>query len=706
MYFLCDVHILTRVSSRDQVLMVGSHADEVEGGEAVLRSRCEGMSTAVHAELQRYRAAQKQELAELEAAQGRGGEAAAQRLRDLQRVLSQPLRLSAGAIAVSAKTGQGVDELRQMILDAAFDKQAFPTFGSKQPGTYTAIFQKLLRCHSEESSVTWDAMQQSVSAQSELESSQLAVRFVGSKLSSESSDGDENDEAAPEPEPEDAEAAVQLRIVGTVQCKSESRFPKFEDKRAELSRAGILTVEGRAPADLTRPGTRVGQPKKARGGRPFCVQVDCVDPRCQIVLDMGNAEQQQRWLAELRAAAGAVDPSAAVHREYSFTIGAGDVELRRLTICFRSAKAVHKKLQAAGVVAGLTFPGSMFDAAKDFTHTEANWRQRAEQLEGYYRQLIRSQEALSHPVFKENFGFDFADLAERHSRVATKVRKDPELLRRSMTFLGMTGEVICPAFENAPALADRVFLRPSWLVDVMKELVRHDLRERLQALDSATMSNAAQIRSLGQQFLSTGVLDRQLRPWLWRDLQPCIVHDEAQMDFLVDLMEHFGLLVAVPGSDPQQWMLPMRLPERNVMLATATAQGAFAAFLSEIASRSQTGPQELDLPSAARAMVLAQIMSDADMRKGCEVAYRKADEVLAGRTHDEYGLNRHQIAAINFYTQENMSVSGPVEPPVNAYYPMNVALRSQVIEQIRPFWAYIELLQGLALSLSRALFSL
>ena len=67
------------------------------------------------------------------------------------------------------------------------------------------------------------------------------------------------------------------------------------------------------------------------------------------------------------------------------------------------------------------------------------------------------------------------------------------------------------------------------------------------------------------------------------------------MDFLVDLMEHFGLLVVVPGSDPQQWMLPMRLPERNVVLATATAQGAFAAFLSEIASRSQAGSEGLDL---------------------------------------------------------------------------------------------------------------
>ena len=215
-------------------------------------------------------------------------------------------------------------------------------------------------------------------------------------------------------------------------------------------------------------------------------------------------------------------------------------------------------------------------------------------------------------VFKQNFGFDYAELAERHNRVAARVRKDPELLRRAMTFLGITGEVIWPGF------GDRVFLRPGWLVDVMKELVRHDLKDRLQALDSAALSNADQVRSLGEQFLSTGVLDRQLRPWLWRELRPCIVHDEAQMDFLVDLMEHFGLLVVVPGSDPQQWMLPMRLPERNVMLATATAQGAFAAFLSEIASRSQAGSEGLDLPSAAAPMVQAQIICSGPAQRGAK----------------------------------------------------------------------------------------
>jgi hypothetical protein len=132
--------------------MVGSHADEVEGGEPVVRARCEAMAQAVHAEMGRYRAAQEQELAELLSTQSRS-EAAEQRVGQLERVLSQPLRLSATAVAVSAKTGQGFEELQRILLDTAFDKEAFPTFGSSQPGTYSAIHRKLLRSHPEQSSV-------------------------------------------------------------------------------------------------------------------------------------------------------------------------------------------------------------------------------------------------------------------------------------------------------------------------------------------------------------------------------------------------------------------------------------------------------------------------------------------------------------------------------------------------------------------------
>lgn len=597
---------------------MGSHADEVEGGEAVVRAHCATMAQAVHAELGRYRAAQEEERAELESLAVRG-EAAEQRLQELMRVLPHPLRVSAGAIAVSAKTGDGFEELRRMIVDAAFDKQAFPTFGSKQPGTYSAIYEKLLRSHPEESSVTWEAMQESAGAQSELESSQLVVRFISSQLSSEAGDAEEDRDVA-EPEPEEDQGTVsaeQLRIVGTLQCEVGGLRTKFEDKRVELSRAGMLTVEGRAPADLTKLGTKVGQPKKPPSGRPFCVRIDCVDPTCKYLLDTSNVEQQRAWLLALQAVADRSAAQSNVRRDYTFVVAARDEELKTVTIDHRGAKAVHQEMQAAGLVSELQFPGSKFDL-KDFTYTEANWSQRAKALEGYFQQMFHDQDAVSHRVFKQNFGFDFADLAEKYGRVSTKVRKDPQLLRRAMTFLGLTGEIIDPGYASEPALADRVFLRPNWLVNVMKELVRHDLRDRLQAIDAATVRNADQIRSLGETFVSTGILDRALRPWLWRDLQPCIVHDEAQMDFLCSLMEHFGLLVSVPGSDPPQWMLPMRLPRRNVVLAAATAQNAFAAFLSEIESRAaEAGPQACDLVSATTPMVHAQIMSGEQATHDC-----------------------------------------------------------------------------------------
>ena len=62
----------------------------------------------------------------------------------------------------------------------------------------------------------------------------------------------------------------------------------------------------------------------------------------------------------------------------------------------------------------------------------------------------------------------------------------------------------------------------------------------------------------------------------------------------------------------------MRLPRRNVVLAAATAQSAFAAFLSEIASRAtEAGSQARDLVSAATPIVHAQIMSGEQATHDC-----------------------------------------------------------------------------------------
>ena len=127
--------VLTRAHCCDQVLMVGSHADEVEGGEAVVRSRCEAMSRAVHAELQQYRAAQEQELAVVEAARGRG-EAAEQRMRDLQRVLSRPLRLSAGSIEIATESSlnPAPNPNRHMAVSILLTQKLFTVELSKDHG--------------------------------------------------------------------------------------------------------------------------------------------------------------------------------------------------------------------------------------------------------------------------------------------------------------------------------------------------------------------------------------------------------------------------------------------------------------------------------------------------------------------------------------------------------------------------------------------
>ena len=101
----------------------------------------------VHAELDKYRTAQETELAQLTLWSMASAQHAAvtERQAQLRKLLSKPLRLSPGAVAVSAKTNEGFEELQRMILDAAFDKEAFPTFGNSQPGSYSQIHQQLLQ---------------------------------------------------------------------------------------------------------------------------------------------------------------------------------------------------------------------------------------------------------------------------------------------------------------------------------------------------------------------------------------------------------------------------------------------------------------------------------------------------------------------------------------------------------------------------------
>ena len=232
--------------------------------------------------------------------------------------------------------------------------------------------------------------------------------------------------------------------------------------------------------------------------------------------------------------------------------------------------------------------------------------------------------------------------------------------------------------------------------------VHHDLQGQLLRIDASTVPNAAQLQELGQKFVERGVLDRRLLPWLWKGLKPPVIDDPAQMDFLVDLLDQLGLLTRLL-SDPPQWLLPMRLPDRVEVAVAAAARVKFASFLSEMNANDLAGVHDmpaLSLTAAVQSISEAGVLRAEDLANGCRIAFAKATQVLAGSAMDSNGLNCEEIAAINLYTQERISVSGAQRS--NVYWPLNDALRSQDYARIRPFWQYISLLQRAVLKVPRA----
>ena len=60
----------------------------------------------------------------------------------------------------------------------------------------------------------------------------------------------------------------------------------------------------------------------------------------------------------------------------------------------------------------------------------------------------------------------------------------------------------------------------------MKALVHHDLENQLDTLDEAQLLGldleVADAQRWGATFLSNGVLDERLLPWLWSELRPAV----------------------------------------------------------------------------------------------------------------------------------------------------------------------------------------
>jgi hypothetical protein len=142
-----------------------------------------------------------------------------------------------------------------------------------------------------------------------------------------------------------------------------------------------------------------------------------------------------------------------------------------------------------------------------------------------------------------------------------------------MAVLRAPGELLY--YEEVPALADRVFIRPQWLVDVMKELVRHDLESVVDGMaDSSDGAGAAvadfKLQATAAQFVQTGVVSLDVLQWLWRRagiLQPD--SDAALPAQLVELLRQLSIVLdwwPAPEDGVQQWLMPLWLPGERLEL--------------------------------------------------------------------------------------------------------------------------------------------
>eukprot|EP01050_Picozoa_sp_SAG11_P000376 SAG11_NODE_11_length_27870_cov_16.327428_3_plen_1940_part_00 len=457
------------------VLLVGSHADEVDG-LADLDERCQYVQEYIREELVRYEEVQRAEYERLAAAQTTSSEAQA-RFRQLAGVLEQPLCI-AGCITVSAKTLYGIPALRSKLLELAFDQTKFPSFEAVQPGTYVKLHRYLKRSFPDSLSVTW-----------------------GHELKNWA-----------------------------------MHMPDLTAEKFHILCGGLRLVH------LER-------------ARSF-----------QLARSSALARYKFR-----------------AFREYKFRVDILDETAVEFTVRYSHAKSAHAQLKKTyahwwereGLDQQIQFPSSWVDTSLyDMTFDEANAIRRAEELRLYYQQLFGRHDVL------RLYRAPCADIASLHGRYLEpfrKVQADPDLMRRAMLYLRIVGEVL---WHDVPLLSERVFLKPQLLVNVMKELVRHDLGDvvrNIRVTDSLgqVADERARLRNDGLTFVETGELrgprDSPFLQWLWRNLQPPVKHDPAQMEFLIELLAQHGLLTRL--KNPPRWLLPMRLPQIATLQLPRTLSG-------------------------------------------------------------------------------------------------------------------------------------
>ena len=220
-------------------------------------------------------------------------------------------------------------------------------------------------------------------------------------------------------------------LAHTMPCQVDGKGVFVADVRVELSGTGVLTLHvsplDKRSIDLSDSNAAVTLPKVSK--RPFCLQVT-QSKLNQCVLDACTGLQFEKWRQALcRFASLKGDP----FQLYTFSVSLCGEQMSQFSIRYSAAQQIHSELKKQQRL-DLKFPGKQYFGA--------DIALRKKELEEYYRQLFNRQDAAT--LFSERMGLDLADMKAQRCRLSDKVGKDPDLIRRAIKYLRITGEVIWP----------------------------------------------------------------------------------------------------------------------------------------------------------------------------------------------------------------------------------------------------------------------
>eukprot|EP01050_Picozoa_sp_SAG11_P005421 SAG11_NODE_382_length_9923_cov_29.276771_10_plen_751_part_00 len=327
-----------------------------------------------------------------------------------------------------------------------------------------------------------------------------------------------------------------------------------------------------------------------------------------------------------------------VHRVYQYQLALEEMVVLAPRARYSEWKRRHNMLVAANVADLPPFPGSLADTLRDMVYDASNVARRAEMLRVYLQNIVNDR-VFEHPAFLTAMGFGSETVAAKYRALPDTLERDPGLLRRAMAFLRATGEVLY--YDRVPALADVVFIKPQWLVDVMKELVHHDLRAIVMAMPGSSPAGTSKAEMLRLQanvekFRLTGVATEAVLVWLWRRAG-ILAEDSCDSQLPGQLIELLcQLSIALPwkpctASGLAQWLVPLRLPHERPEIPPsdspaseicrlydfgcgAVPSGLVAALLTQCATKLYDAADELgvDPPQCWRSGCVAAVRAAGD----------------------------------------------------------------------------------------------